>query len=211
MCCRKGTIFAQTPKDGCANDASLLPAQFLGSRCTNSTCGYSIQELKVASEFIAKENNMLATVESLTNRGKMTSKELLHIEEEIDSNFTTHVFADLAHEQLAVIYNEKRRQADRRRVLKRRCEFHKNVFPDLNGAHAWALEACADALMEDHSKEGGRHVDATSCCIEKAAAMELYHEAYNVLLQMFGDKHEYSTDVRAKMDNIENSDRVSEI
>ncbi|CAK0894641.1 unnamed protein product [Prorocentrum cordatum] len=153
--CRQGAVYACTPASGPAQDAVLRAAQLLGSRCDK--CGHAVTT-KEADDLAALERRLQAVVEEYTQlvetRGgqRPTIAQLKATEDFIHRGFAQHVLADLAWEQMAALHPLR---ADRCRLLRLRCDFYRDAYPGLHGAHAWALEALADVLATEAAGGGG--------------------------------------------------------
>lgn len=193
--CPAGVVFANTPVGGPAETESLLASELEGCKC--GSCGQEIS--KAASEKLAKkEEELRKKVEVLkkSSARSQTLKNAQDVEALIEATFPQHVFADHAWEQLADFHAAARRRADQHRLLAMRCQFYRSAYDGLSGAHAWTLEALADALSgagEPKPKAGaaknGQDIDR---------ALELYTEAVGILMKMFGSEHEYVTQVEEK-------------
>lgn len=210
--CSDGVIFAHTPVSGPAENKNLLPSQIVTSVC--ESCGHTVSK-KDAAKFGVLEGKMQKIVDDLTRRNdneqakKLTLEGLQEIEEFIDAHFAQHVLADLAWEQLAKNYGAKRRAADQRRILEQRCSFFERAYPGLSGSHAWALETHADALMRSSGesvaskgKDSSGRTWQVAVKADPETAYQLYLEAYRILVLMFGEEHEYVTQVARKRDNV---------
>jgi len=188
--CSSGTVFAKTPAAGPAPDARLLPSQLAGVVCDK--CRHAVTKTE-AGKLAALEKKLKDIVDDYTKEEGKSIQMLEKDEQFIDQHFEQHVLADLAWEQFCSHYAAKRRVQDQRRLLQRRCDFHKAAYPGLSGAHAWALEALGDCVRSI-AKKGvvGAESNLTT-------ARQHYSEANDILRLMFGDDHEYVTDVDAKL------------
>lgn len=216
--CKEGKVFAHTPGNGPTKDSSLQSVHIVDGTC--DTCKHAISKAE-AKTLWTLETKLQKAVDALTQSNEddegaaSKPEELSNTEKLIDDNFAQHVLADLAWEQLAACYSSKRRHADHRRILARRCAFHDAAYPGLNGAYAWALEANADALMRaggdaesgerrgKGQRQGEKRVCQVSSKKDPEAAKRLYLEALDILAKMFGEKHEYYTDVEEKYKKLE--------
>lgn len=196
--CGEGQIFARTPLAGPAKDGSLLASHFVGVVCPG--CKHAVTS-KEAGNLAALEKKLQDIVDKYTKLDSAPVKQLQGDEAFIDQNFQQHVLADLAWEQFGSHYAAKRRMADQMRLLQLRCNFHKAAYPGLSGAHAWALEALGDCMRtssRDNKKKDAAPTEAEAL----ASAKESYAEALGILRLMFGEDHEYVTDVVAKETNL---------
>merc|ERR1712151_144155 len=119
--------------------------------------------------------------------GAATLKKLDVDEKWVLQHFQQHVLQDLMWEQMAYAYRSKKRYPDQQRMLYRRTNFHKDAYPGLNGAHAWALEALGDC-ERDLSAAKKESFEKSKAC---------YTEALDILRKMFGEDHEYVADVES--------------
>jgi len=209
--CGTGRVFAKTPEGGPAKDASLLASQLIGVEC--ESCGEKVSKAD-ATKLAGLEKDLQKIVDRCSKADSVTIKQIQDHETFIDKHFTQHVLADLAWEQFGSHYAAKRRIADQKRLLERRCEFHKLAYPGLSGAHAWALEALGDCMKSSSSGNGNaengerqdskqgsstkKRVWQVAAKEETEAAKASYSEALRILRLMFGPSHEYVTDVEAK-------------
>lgn len=207
--CHKGIVFGKGPGVGPATSSSLLPSALLGAAC--NACGHALTRAEV-DVLAGKEKKVEDTTEKLADLMKnqadddVISKEAQALEDMIDTTFAQHVLADLACEKLAEFYATRRRAADQRRVLARRCAFHKAAYPGLSASHAWALEAYADLLRRPGGdqqqartrKKGTGKVWQAPTKAEPEQAFNLYTEALRILKLMFGEDHEYITNLDSK-------------
>jgi len=188
--CSAGIVFAKTPAAGPAQDARLLPSQLVGAVC--SSCSHALTKAE-AGKLAALEKKLKDLVDDYSKEEPKAIAMLQKDEQFIDQHFVQHVLADLAWEQLCSKYVEKRLVQDQLRLLRRRCEFHKAAYKGLSGAHAWALEALGDCLRSV-AKKG-----AVGAEDNLKVARQKYSEANNILRLMFGEDHEYVTDIDDKM------------
>lgn len=210
--CSEGHVFAQTPRAGSAKDGSLLASHFAGAECPK--CKHVVTNPE-AQKLAALEKKLQDMVEKYTQVDSATIKQLQADEGFIDQHFSHHVLADLAWEQFGSHYAAKRRVADQRRLLERRCDFHKAAYPGLSGAHAWALEALGDCMRSTAhggaAQEAGqaagqpkkKRVWQVAAKADLEAAKGFYSQALVILRLMFGADHEYVTDVEAKQAELE--------
>jgi len=134
-------------------------------------------------------------------------EEALEIEGSIDSSFAQHVVADLAWEQLIAFYESKFMYRDQRRLLELRRIFHENAYNGLSGAHAWTLEAYADALQisDDRPRDAvrvGSKDSKSPAKVEPEAAAQHYKNALAILTLMFGKEHEYVAPLEKKREKL---------
>merc|ERR1712008_515018 len=115
-----------------------------------------------------------------------------------DAVFVQHASMDLLCEQLSDCYGRLGSVADQRRLLRRRCEFHRDAYEGLNGAHASALEALADAMLQTGTQSGTSGKPDSRAWPDPREALRLYDEAFRMLKLMFGLDHEYVTQVERK-------------
>lgn len=219
-------MFAKTPAAGPAKDASLLPGNWLGSECAG--CGHAVTQAeskkmatleKQLQELVDKYSKEAPPLQTAAQTTSFTLKQLQADEAFIDKHFCQHVLADLAWEQFGSHYASKQRVADQRRLLERRCEFHKAAYPGLSGAHAWTLEALGDCLRSAGraaaaaaaEQQDAQAQDAPGQAKKKRgtwqavaqkdaeAARGYYTDALRILRLMFGNEHEYVTEVEKKL------------
>merc|ERR1711879_475534 len=86
-----------------------------------------------------------------------------------------------------------RRRSEHHRFLALRCDFSRAAYDGLSGAHAWMLEAYADALCKSDQRG-----PSSSSAADNERALKLYDEAVVILKKMFGDEHEYVTQIESK-------------
>jgi len=183
--CRKGTVFANTPSGPGNKENQLSANHYNGVTC--SECGEAMTKTE-AVKLVALEKKAQELVNQYSEASTDPTAKTLEADEKwIDENFKQHVLQDLFLEQLCAAYANKKRLQDQRRLLRRRCDFHKVAYPGLSGAHAWSLEALGDC---------NRNMKGTKANLE--AAKECYTEALAILRLMFGEDHEYVTDVAEK-------------
>mmetsp|Transcript_141490 Transcript_141490/g.452315 ORF Transcript_141490/g.452315 Transcript_141490/m.452315 type:complete len:460 (+) Transcript_141490:98-1477(+) len=188
--CKKGVVFAKTPAAGPAKDNTLLPVHLIGSTC--SECGEAMTRPE-ATKLAALEKKLQELVDEYTESDKDPPQRKLELDEAfVDEHFRQHVLADLFFEQLCTAYGSKKKYGEQRRLLERRCAFHKAAYPGLSGAHAWACEALGDC----HRALSAQNANGKKASF--ADAQRCYHEALEVLRLMFGPDHEYVTDVESK-------------
>lgn len=193
--CGKGQVFANTPAEGPAKDGSLLASQLYGAVCLK--CQHTVSKAE-AGKLAAYEKKLQEIVDKYTKTDAQTIKQLGLDEAFIDQHFSQHVLADLAWEQFGSHYAAKRRVSDQRRLLQRRCEFHAAAYPGLSGAYAWSLEALGDCVRG----AGKASKDDGPARSDSEAARRNYTEALEILRLMFGDGHEYVSDVDAKVGEL---------
>mmetsp|Transcript_90793 Transcript_90793/g.256411 ORF Transcript_90793/g.256411 Transcript_90793/m.256411 type:complete len:480 (-) Transcript_90793:86-1525(-) len=205
--CNVGKVFATTPREGPAKSADLLASEFVASVCAE--CGHKLGQ-KEAEVLAGMEKDVKAQLDVLSEENEMdfSDKKAKEIEAIIDSVFTQHALADRAWEMLAEYYETKKRRGDQRRFLERRRLFHAAAYPGLSGAHAWVMEAYGDALKESSPSSAGRPSSRSGSkyqVVAKAdpkAAAQLYKQALEILTLMFGEEHEYVTQVQQKVDTL---------
>eukprot|EP00927_Polykrikos_kofoidii_P001020 TRINITY_DN1036_c0_g3_i1.p1 TRINITY_DN1036_c0_g3~~TRINITY_DN1036_c0_g3_i1.p1 ORF type:complete len:486 (+),score=79.73 TRINITY_DN1036_c0_g3_i1:68-1459(+) len=188
--CKDGRVFAFVPAPGPAKAATLLASELAGAECQK--CGQKLSAA-AAQELNQKEIALKTSLDNFggeNSRKEITNKEAQAFEDHIDRFFAQHIMADLVCNQLADFFVANRRRADQRRILERRRVFHKTAYPGLSGAHAWTIEGLADAMML-HEK--------TLTAPECERAVELYSEAYEILMLLFGKEHEYVSPVMDKV------------
>lgn len=201
--CKDGTVFPRTPVAGPAKSAALQLAGFVGMEC--SKCGGKVTKAE-SDKLIATETALQKIVEDhaepTDENGGMDAAILKARETEkfIIENFSQHVLADLALEQLGGLYGGAgaRHVVDQLRILKRRCGFHADAYPGLSGAHAWALEAYGDAVsILDDRDDLPQGLETAETRLTET--MRLYNSALEILMPMFGEEHEYVTSVKGKL------------
>lgn len=144
-----------------------------------------------ASAAAKKEAEVHAKLQNITNNTlKLTLRNVPELDALVDSAFKQHVLADLIWEQLVEFHSGRKNREEQVRLLTRRREFHAAAYDGLSGAHAWTLEAFGDAMI---TGLGDSQEKKTTSDTE--AALELYKEAISILKLMFGDNHEYVTQV----------------
>jgi hypothetical protein len=207
--CGNGKVFARTPELGPAKDDTLLATQLWAAVC--KACGAPTDQhhaLRLTKEETALKKQVEDFSERLSGckRGSPspTLAELQAAEAQADAVFVQHASMDLLWEQLSDCYGRLGSVADQRRLLRRRCEFHRDAYEGLNGAHAWALEALADAMLQTgkpdsrawpNRQQQQQQLDDRP---DPREALRLYDEAFRMLKLMFGLDHEYVTQVERK-------------
>lgn len=187
--CEEGCVFAFTPAAGPAESgAALLASHLVDAKCPN--CGWTVTE-EESQKLAALEKKLQDLLDRYGRSEVQTLKRLQQDESFVDQYFSQHVLADLAWEQFGSHYASKSRVDDTRRLLKHRVEFHQAAYPGLSGAHAWSLEALGDCASKGAGK-GPSEKDLE-------AAMRSYSEALEILRPMFGNEHEYVTEVEGKL------------
>merc|ERR1739841_47567 len=106
------------------------------------------------------------------------------IEGRIGNHFAQHILVERCWNELATHFEGKSTK-ERRRLLKLRCDFHRSVYPGLNGAHAWVLEAYADSLLD------GDPDFETACTV--------LSEEFEILSLLFGSSHKYPSQVATRL------------
>jgi len=202
--CEDGTVYANTPsanststKTNDEGELDLVAAEYLGARCCNKECRRETTKGDAAkfNEWERSLQKMTAAIEHDGSKAKLDQAEKL-----VKLRFSQHVLADLLHEQMIPKIRNSRKE--HRRLLELRCEFHKAAYPGLSGAHAWALEAYADALAqsaETKRPSGDSGSKSSQSKKDSALAIEIYEQAQDVLTKMFGEDHDYVTTVSAKI------------
>lgn len=204
--CGEGKVFAKVPKGGPQKNADLLKDHLVDAECTK--CQQKLT--KAESEACHKEEVRLkGIVDTLTDgdRDDLSPARCEEIEAMINEKFAQHVLADLAWEQLADHYASTRRRGQQRRLMDLRRAFHREAYPGLSGAHAWTLEAFGDAMIIDSASQASRKGGGKSEWQEVVKpdfkkAGEYYTEALDILTKMFGEEHEYVTQVEEKREKL---------
>jgi len=210
--CGNGKVFARTPELGPAKDDTLLATQLWAVVCND--CGAPTDQHD-AARLTKEEAALKRQVEDISERARGTLApslmELQAAEAQADAVFAQHASMDLLWEQLSDCYGRRGSVADQRRLLRSRCEFHNKAYEGLNGAHAWAVEALADAMLQSGTQSGtsgktvskqGRQQRQQQQQLDDQPdpneALRLYDEAFRLLKLMFGSDHEYVTQVERK-------------
>jgi len=185
--CRAGTVFAPAPGSGPARAQLPVQGDLAGVSC--GACGHSLS--REEAEKLGKYEGALKTlVDAFTESADAAAAQ--EIEDFVDAAFVQHWLADLAWEQLADFYGARKRRAEQRQALRRRCAFHAKAYPGLSGAHAWALEACGDALRPPRA----RKPPAPRPDLEEALGH--YEEAHRILGLLYGSGQEYVMELERK-------------
>jgi len=202
--CSNGKVFARTPELGPAKDDTLLATQLWAIVC--NACGAPTDQHE-AQRLTKEEAALKRQVEDISERARgslrggslaLSLVELQAAEAQADAIFVQHASMDLLWEQLSDCYARRGNVADQRRLLRRRCDFHHEAYEGLNGAHAWALEALADAMLQTGTQSGTSGKRDSRTWPDPREALRLYDEAFQMLKLMFGLDHEYVTQVERK-------------
>eukprot|EP00927_Polykrikos_kofoidii_P001019 TRINITY_DN1036_c0_g2_i1.p1 TRINITY_DN1036_c0_g2~~TRINITY_DN1036_c0_g2_i1.p1 ORF type:complete len:524 (+),score=92.00 TRINITY_DN1036_c0_g2_i1:182-1573(+) len=188
--CKVGRVFAFVPTPGPAKTASLLASELEGAECQK--CGEKLSAA-TAEELNQKEVALKAVFDDVSGddpRRELTDEEAQALEVHIDTFFAQHIMADLVCDQIADFFVANRRRADQRRMLERRRVYHKSAYPGLSGAHAWTIEAFADSMMV---------ADKTLSAPQCEKSVQLFTEAFEILMLLFGKEHEYVTPMADKI------------
>eukprot|EP00928_Gymnodinium_smaydae_P057050 TRINITY_DN40320_c0_g1_i1.p1 TRINITY_DN40320_c0_g1~~TRINITY_DN40320_c0_g1_i1.p1 ORF type:complete len:474 (-),score=52.95 TRINITY_DN40320_c0_g1_i1:578-1999(-) len=202
--CGFGPVFARNPETEPANDTDMLPSEHLiGSSC--ASCGYTNTE-EDAEFFADKEETLQSAIEELSILSADDSdaqiEHLRALETFVEKSFIQHALASKTWDVLASRYAMTGLLEDQQRMLKRKCDFYAVAYVGLNAAHAWALEAYADALSDVRAPPRKRAASSSgqgstrSDVFEKAR--EAYEQARDILITLVGQEHRFVQDLEAK-------------
>mmetsp|Transcript_58750 Transcript_58750/g.131380 ORF Transcript_58750/g.131380 Transcript_58750/m.131380 type:complete len:501 (+) Transcript_58750:125-1627(+) len=112
-----------------------------------------------------------------------------------------HWLLDRAWKYLSRLYDSEGRVYEAEAALNKRIAYQVSVYPGLCGEHAWTLETYGDLLLKHHGLHDDSNLQAPRTGYAAAAvkAKLLYADAMKILRDMFGDKHEYFTNLEEKV------------
>jgi hypothetical protein len=199
--CKDGTVFS-TATDPSSNRKGYQASAWHSRQCNK--CGHTLTAKQ--SEGLAElENRLSQQIERGLDEATPVH-EVQQKEKWMESLFSQHFLVDSLWEQLAEYYVKNNLNIEQRRILHKRCEHQKNVYPGLSGSHAWSLEAYADALRTaprqsaPTKKKGGVWMPVVKA--EPELAKQKYLDSIKVLRLMFGEDHEYVTSVDDKLKEL---------
>jgi len=207
------TVFS-VATDPESNRKEYLPSAWASRKCT--PCGH-ILTAQESHEIAENENKLKKMIDDGIDgkSGQVSVKDVYKHEKWIEQTFSQHFLADSAWEQLADYYAKQLLFVDQRRILEKRCDFHKAAYPGLSGSHAWSLEALGDTLRYDAPsqsqivaarRKGRASVPVVPADTRRAA--ESYTESIRILRLMFGEDHEYVVSVVDKLKALQ-ADRTA--
>jgi len=141
------------------------------------------------------ECRLQALVERWAEKGKSFKPDLAELrgaEELMAGPFMQHGTAQRLRKHLAKHYGARGERARQLKLLQARVDFAAAAYPCTSAAHAWALEAYADALLdapEGLGDQGG----------QPGEALAAYDRALRTLTTMFGGGQEYVQAVEEKI------------
>jgi hypothetical protein len=203
--CGKGTVFS-VATDPETNRKEYLASAWAGRKC--NSCGHILTP-KQAQEIAVNEGVLKKYIDEGLDKGA-TFDDVQQKERWMDSVFSQHFLVDSIWEQLADYCVKQGLYLEQRRILAKRCEFHKVSYPGLSGTHAWSLEALGDVLRTDQpgssaspsSKRKGRPSATQIAQADRARAEQAYTESFRILRLMFGEDHEYVESVADKLKSL---------
>lgn len=203
---------AATEDAGNAEHEGGPAAVLAGAAC--SRCARPVGADEAAAK-LAEERWLRKTIrswEAESPRGKLGKAKAMELERRIHATFGQHVAADRGYGHLAAVYEGLGHWRGAERLLDRRVSFERAAYPGPCGAHAWTLEAAGDMTLREHGVElrgllrRPQRVSAlqpllNSEIAERVASRALprYVQAAEVLRLLFGQEHEYYTEVAAKV------------
>lgn len=191
--CREGTVFAWAPGHRFSEDRNLQADMFVDAQC--SCCNHKMTEAEAQqlNRFeLALQKLMISWDEHpFQDRDAINGKRL------IAAAFTQHSLVDQALAYIARYYKQVRRWNEYCQALEGRTNFQAAAYPGLSAERAWTMEAHADGCC----KAAECNSESTVKRLEEA--LRLYQKAYDTLVVLFGDKHEYAVGIRKKLKGVQ--------